>query len=47
MNDSPMMYIPSSEMTTVRPANPTARPAVSSATIVARCGDMPTRVPSR
>ena len=38
MNDRPMMNMPSSEMTTVAPANTTARPAVSMATTVARAG---------
>ena len=47
MNARPMMYMPSSEMTTVNPANTTARPAVSRAVTVASSGDWPVLRPSR
>ncbi len=47
MNDRPMMNMPSSEITTVTPANMTARPAVSSATTVDCSGSRPAFRPSR
>ena len=47
MNASCITNMPSSEMTTVRPAKSTARPAVSIARTVASCDDIPARVPSR
>ena len=47
MKPRPMMNMPSSEMTTVNPANTTARPAVSSATTVDCSGPSPALSPSR
>ncbi len=47
MNDRPMMNMPSSEITTVKPAKTTARPAVSSATTVDCSGSSPAFRPSR
>jgi hypothetical protein len=46
-NSSPINNIPSSETTTVMPANTTARPAVFIAPSMARSGRTPARVSSR
>ena len=47
MNGRPISSMPSSDSTTVMPANTTARPAVSIAPIVACSGVAPARVSSR
>ena len=47
MNDTPITKSPSSEITTVPPANSTARPLVSIAWTTARCGSTPSCSASR
>ena len=46
-NDKPMVSMPSSDNTTVIPANATARPAVSMAPTMASSNEAPSRLSSR